>query len=204
MTLQYTVFTCRCSETSRHHHHTLSRGSDNGFETLQVQWPFLLELQTNLCEDFVITLLRHYATGANCADVLISHLLTMFRLGARLAQCLTSVLNVKALVGAFNRGGPSRGFLHNCEIFANLRRLKLQLLSRICCKCVVSVLNFISPLQRKEFNQDRFGSSCQYQTSVFQDNRVSPDVIPDSFTHLNKCQDFTASINDSKQVNTKT
>ena len=62
---------------------------------------------------------------------------------------------------------------------------------------------FISPLQRKEFNQDRFGSSCQYQTSVFQDNRVSPDVIPDSFTHLNKCQDFTASINDSKQVNMK-
>ena len=63
--------------------------------------------------------------------------------------------------------------------------------------------NFISPLQRKEFNQDRFGSSCQYQTSVFQDNRVSPDVIPDSFTHLNKCQDFTVSINDSKQVNIK-
>ena len=26
----------RCSDPSRHHHHQLSRGSDNGFDTLQV------------------------------------------------------------------------------------------------------------------------------------------------------------------------
>ena len=62
--------------------------------------------------------------------------------------------------------------------------------------------NGFETLQRKDFGQDHHNSSCQYQTSVFQDNRVSPDVIPDSFTHINnKCQEFTAAaINDSKQV----
>ena len=27
----------RCSDPSRHHHHQLNRGAENGFETLQVQ-----------------------------------------------------------------------------------------------------------------------------------------------------------------------
>ena len=115
-----------------------------------------------------------------------------------LASCLYSVVNEKekALVGAFSViVKSSRTFIWSSSCYLD---------SAANVKCVTRVLyNFISPLQRKEFNQDRFGSSCQYQTSVFQDNRVSPDVIPDSFTHLNKCQDFTASINDSKQVNIK-
>ena len=54
--------------------------------------------------------------------------------------------------------------------------------------------------QRKDFRQDPHGASCQYQTTVFQDNRVSPDVIPDTFTHVNKCQDFAASLSNPKQV----
>lgn len=59
--------------------------------------------------------------------------------------------------------------------------------------------NGFETLQRKDFRQDPHGSSCQYQTSVFQDNRVSPDVIPDSFTHVNKCQDFGATLSNPKQ-----
>ena len=54
--------------------------------------------------------------------------------------------------------------------------------------------------QRKDFRQDPHGASCQYQTTVFQDKRVSPDVIPDTFTHVNKCQDFTAPLSNPKQV----
>ena len=43
-------------------------------------------------------------------------------------------------------------------------------------------------------------SSLQYQTSVFQDTRISPDVIPDSFTQINKCQDIVNSYGDVKKV----
>jgi hypothetical protein len=43
-------------------------------------------------------------------------------------------------------------------------------------------------------------SSLQYQTSVFQDTRISPDVIPDSFTQINKCQDNVNGYADVKQV----
>ena len=43
-------------------------------------------------------------------------------------------------------------------------------------------------------------SSLQYQTSVFQDTRISPDVIPDSFTQINKCQDIVNGYVDVKQV----
>ena len=35
-------------------------------------------------------------------------------------QIDNSVLNVKVLVGAFNREKALRGFLHDCEIFVNL------------------------------------------------------------------------------------
>ena len=55
-------------------------------------------------------------------------------LGTRLAKCLNSVLNVKALVVSrrFQPGeGPSGGLLHNCEIFANLH-LKLYWPSVVC------------------------------------------------------------------------
>ena len=47
-----------------------------------------------------------------------------------------------------------------------------------------------------------FGSNCQYQTSVFQDNRVSPDVIPDSFSHINKCQEFPSNIRTEQNIRT--
>ena len=55
-------------------------------------------------------------------------------------------------------------------------------------------LTLLSPQQRKEFSQDRLQSSCQYQTSVFQDNRISPDVIPESFSQLSKCQELPVSL----------
>ena len=43
-------------------------------------------------------------------------------LGSCLAWCLNSVLNVKALVGAFSLGPKSsRGLLYDCEIVTNLR-----------------------------------------------------------------------------------
>ena len=46
-----------------------------------------------------------------------SHLLTV-----RSTSVKHSVLNVKALVGAFNQEmTPSEGFLRDCEIFGNLR-----------------------------------------------------------------------------------
>ena len=51
---------------------------------------------------------------------------------------------------------------------------------------------FQSLQQRKEFSEEQLQPSCQYQTSVFQDNRISPDLIPESFSQLNKCQEFPA------------
>ena len=43
-------------------------------------------------------------------------------------------------------------------------------------------------------------SSLKYQTSVFQDTRISPDVIPDSFTQINKCHDIVNGYADVEQV----
>jgi len=58
--------------------------------------------------------------------------------------------------------------------------------------------NGFETLQRKGVPSDNM-SSLQYQTSVFQDTRISPDVIPDSFTQINKCQDLVHGFADVKQ-----
>ena len=44
----------RCSDPSHHHHHQLSRGSDNGFETLQVEKNILKKKNTNKTDQALI------------------------------------------------------------------------------------------------------------------------------------------------------